>query len=107
MAEALPLQPGDPRELGEHEITGRLGVGEHGAVFLGRNRSGRMVAIKLLHLRLSGEPAARARFAKAFTAARKVSGFCTAAILDADVEGDRPYVVSEWIDGPSLLQLVT
>ncbi|GAA2398057.1 hypothetical protein GCM10010191_00940 [Actinomadura vinacea] len=107
MAEALPLQPGDPRELGEYEITGRLGVGEHGAVFLGRDRSGRMVAIKLLHLRLSGEPAARARFAAAFTAARKVSGFCTAAILDADVEGDRPYVVSEWVDGPSLLQLVT
>ncbi|WP_131736888.1 protein kinase domain-containing protein [Actinomadura roseirufa] len=37
---------------------------------------------------------------------RKVSGFCTAAILDADVEGDRAYVVSEWVDGPSLQQLV-
>ncbi|MFC5750374.1 serine/threonine protein kinase [Actinomadura rugatobispora] len=106
MAEALPLQPGDPRGLGEYEITGRLGVGEHGAVFLGRDRSGRKVAIKLLHLRLSGEPAARDRFAGSFAAARKVSGFCVAGILDADVEGGRPYVVSEWVDGPSLLQLV-
>ncbi|MFI0353032.1 serine/threonine-protein kinase, partial [Actinomadura sp. 9N407] len=106
MAEALPLQPGDPSRLGEYEITGRLGVGEHGAVFLGRDPSGRTVAIKLLHLRVSGEPAARARFTGALAAVRKVSGFCTAAVLDADVEGDRPYVVGEWVDGPSLLQLV-
>ncbi|TYB49049.1 serine/threonine protein kinase [Actinomadura chibensis] len=106
MPEALPLQPGDPRRLGPFEITGRLGVGEQGAVFLGRDPSGGDVAVKVLHVRLSGEPVARTRFAGAFSSARKVSGFCTAAILHADVEGDRPYVVSEWVDGPSLQQLV-
>ncbi|MFC4054291.1 serine/threonine protein kinase [Actinomadura syzygii] len=106
MPEALPLQPGDPRRLGPFAVTGRLGVGEQGAVFLGRDPSGADVAVKVLHVRLSGEPAARTRFAGAFSSARKVSGFCTAAILHADVEGDRPYVVSEWVDGPSLQQLV-
>ncbi|TYK50898.1 serine/threonine protein kinase [Actinomadura decatromicini] len=106
MPEALPLQPGDPRRLGPFAVTGRLGVGEQGAVFLGRDPSGGDVAVKVLHVRLSGEPAARTRFAGAFSSARKVSGFCTAAILHADVEGDRPYVVSEWVDGPSLQQLV-
>ncbi|MGI5325241.1 serine/threonine protein kinase [Actinomadura nitritigenes] len=106
MPEALPLQPGDPRRLGSYEVTGRLGVGEQGAVFLGRDPAGGLVAVKLLHVRLSGEPVARSRFANAFASAQKVSGFCTAAILSADVEGDRPYVVSEWVDGPSLQQLV-
>ncbi|WP_160160959.1 serine/threonine-protein kinase [Actinomadura sp. K4S16] len=106
MPEALPLQPGDPGRLGSFEITGRLGVGEQGAVFLGRDPAGRPVAVKVLHVRLSGEPVARSRFADAFSAARKVTGFCTAAILHADMEGDRPYVVSEWVDGPSLQQLV-
>ncbi|MBO2456114.1 serine/threonine-protein kinase [Actinomadura violacea] len=106
MPEALPLQPGDPRRLGSYEVTGRLGVGEQGAVFLGRDPAGGHVAVKLLHVRLSGEPVARSRFANAFASAQKVSGFCTAAILSADVEGDRPYVVSEWVDGPSLQQLV-
>jgi serine/threonine protein kinase len=106
MAEALPLQPGDPRRLGEYAVTGRLGVGGHGAVFRGRDHTGRDVAIKLLHLRLTGEPAARARFRDAFSAARRVDGFCTAAILDADVEADRPFVVSEYVDGPSLAHLV-
>ncbi|NVI89536.1 serine/threonine-protein kinase [Actinomadura sp. BRA 177] len=106
MPEALPLQPGDPLRLGSFEITGRLGVGEQGAVFLGRDQAGGHVAVKVLHVRLSGEPVARSRFAGAFSSARKVSGFCTAAILAADVDGDRPYVVSQWVDGPSLQQLV-
>ncbi|WP_344944145.1 serine/threonine-protein kinase [Actinomadura miaoliensis] len=106
MAEALPLQPGDPRRIGGHEIIGRLGVGEQGTVFLGRDAAGRSVAVKLLHLRLSGEPAARSRFTGALAPARRVTGPCTAAILDADVEGDRPFVVGEFVDGPSLQQLV-
>ena len=106
MPEALPLQPGDPRRLGSFEITGRLGVGEQGAVFLGRDPAGGPVAVKVMHVRLSGEPVARSRFVDAFSSARRVSGFCTAAILAAEVEDDRPYVVSEWVDGPSLQQLV-
>ncbi|WP_433331818.1 serine/threonine-protein kinase [Spirillospora sp. CA-294931] len=106
MAEALPLQPGDPQRLGDHEVSGRLGVGEQGSVFLGRDPSGADVAIKLLHVRLSGEPAARSRFAGALADARKVSGFHTAAILSADVTGDRPYVVTELVVGPTLQQLV-
>ncbi|WP_067484997.1 serine/threonine-protein kinase [Actinomadura hibisca] len=103
---ALPLQPGDPRRLGGYEITGRLGVGEQGAVFAGRSAAGRPVAVKLLHVRLSGEPVARSRFAVALAPARKVAGFCTAGLLDSGVEGDRPYVVAELVDGPSLQQLV-
>ncbi|MGI5166470.1 protein kinase domain-containing protein [Spirillospora sp. CA-253888] len=105
-SQALPLQPGDPRRLGEYEITGRLGVGEQGAVFAGRSAAGRPVAVKLLHVRLSGEPVARSRFTVALAPARKVAGFCTAGLLDAGVEGDRPFVAAELVDGPSLQQLV-
>ncbi|MFC0038348.1 serine/threonine-protein kinase [Actinomadura rayongensis] len=106
MPEALPLQPGDPRRLGEHEITGRIGVGEHGAVFLGRSADGRPVAVKLLHLGLSGRPLADARFTAAFAAARRVAGFCSASVLDAGTQDDRAFVVTEFVDGPSLAALV-
>ncbi|GLW64386.1 hypothetical protein Arub01_26300 [Actinomadura rubrobrunea] len=106
MAEALPLQPGDPRRIGGHEIIARLGAGGQGTVFLGRGPAGRSVAVKLLHLRLSGEPAARSRFVGALAPARRVMGCCTAAILDADVDGDRPFVVGDYVDGPSLQRLV-
>ncbi|XVQ08942.1 ABC transporter substrate-binding protein [Spirillospora sp. CA-255316] len=72
----------------------------------GAGRGGRRVAIKLLHARLSGDARARARFAAELRVAQRVAAFCTARILDSDVEGDRPYIVSEYIDGPPLSQVL-
>jgi hypothetical protein len=64
------------------------------------------VAIKLLHADQTGDPAARARFVREAMAAKKVARFCAAQVLDADVDGDRPYIVSEYVEGPSLAELV-
>ncbi|WP_165495430.1 bifunctional serine/threonine-protein kinase/ABC transporter substrate-binding protein [Actinomadura roseirufa] len=101
-----PLQPEDPAQVGEYILTGRLGDGGQGSVYLAHDGTGRRVAVKLLHARLSGDEAARARFVRELEVARRVGGFCTAQVLDADVEGDRPYIVSEFVDGPSLTALV-
>ncbi|MBW8482162.1 serine/threonine protein kinase [Actinomadura parmotrematis] len=107
MPDAAPLEPGDPRALGRYEVVGRLGAGGQGAVFLGRPRGGGdYVAIKLLHPQMAADPAARARFTREVAAAQKVEPFCTARVLEADVEGNQPYVVSEFIDGPSLHDVV-
>src|SRR3954465_12589699 len=94
-----PLQPGDPRRLGPYELLGRLGVGGQGAVFLGRAEDGRQVAVKLLHPELLDNPAARNRFIREAIAAKRVARFCAAQVLDADMEGDRPYLVSEFVPG--------
>ncbi|MFC5748613.1 ABC transporter substrate-binding protein [Actinomadura rugatobispora] len=98
-----------------------LGEGGQGSVFLGEESpppgdddlppeddtpSGGRVAIKLLHARLSGDARARARFAAELRVAQRVAAFCTARILDSDVEGDRPYIVSEYIDGPPLSRVL-
>ncbi|REE95335.1 serine/threonine-protein kinase [Thermomonospora umbrina] len=106
MAEAAPLEPGDPRRLGNYEVVGRIGAGGQGAVFLGRGTDGGEVAIKLLHSQMASDPAARARFAREVAAAQKVAPFCTARVLQADVHGDTPFIVSEFIDGPSLHDVV-
>lgn len=106
MPDAAPLEPGDPRALGQYEVVGRLGAGGQGAVFLGKAPGGEYVAIKLLHAQMANDPAARARFTREVTAAQKVEPFCTARVLEADVHGDQPYVVSEFIDGPSLHDVV-
>ena len=66
----------------------------------------RRVAVKLLHAQFSGDTKARARFAGELASAKRVAPFCTAQILDADVEGDTPYLVSEFIEGPSLREVV-
>ncbi|CND81951.1 serine/threonine protein kinase [Mycobacterium tuberculosis] len=113
MPDALPLRSGDPTELGGYEILGRLGEGGQGAVFLGRRadatgtvRAADHVAIKLLHGGLAGDEAARARFVRELEVAKRVARFCTAQVLDADVAGDQPYIVSEYVPGLSLHHVV-
>jgi ABC-type branched-subunit amino acid transport system substrate-binding protein len=106
MKETRPLVPGDPSRLGEYVLVGRLGEGGQGTVFLGRDGAGAEVAVKLLRAGLSEDPASRARFVRELAVAERVAGFCTAQVLDADVAGDQPYIVSEYVPGPSLQELV-
>src|SRR3984885_15379451 len=107
MANAAPLLPGDPRWLGAYQLVGRIGQGGQGIVYLGRQPGGGPVAVKLLHAEWTREPVARARFAREVAAASKIAPFCTARILDSRLDGDAPFVVSEFIDGPSLHEVVT
>ncbi|MFI0484846.1 serine/threonine-protein kinase [Actinomadura sp. 9N215] len=100
------LRSGDPDRLGSYALIGRVGEGGQGTVFLGADDDGREVAIKLLHAELTSDDKARARFLRELETAKKVAPFCTAQVIDADVDGDRPYIVSEYVPGPSLNQQV-
>jgi serine/threonine protein kinase len=75
-------------------------------VFLGVSSTDARVAIKLMRSRLDDERARR-RFAGEVEAVRRVAPFCTAQVLDADLYGDRPYIVSEYVEGVSLQRHVT
>ncbi|WP_199485410.1 serine/threonine-protein kinase [Actinomadura craniellae] len=101
-----PLAQGDPAELGGYRLLGRLGEGGQGAVFLGEGPGGERVAVKLLHARLAGDADARRRFVREAAAAQRVARFCTARVLHSDVAGDRPYIVSEYVEGVSLQEVV-
>jgi predicted Ser/Thr protein kinase len=103
---ATPLKPGDPQRLGVHRVLGRLGEGAQGVVFLAEAPDGTRVAIKLLRPDLIGDADARARFLREVSSAKRVARFCTAQVLAADAEGARPYIVSEYVAGPSLHRLV-
>src|SRR5689334_22648487 len=97
---------GDPSRLGPFEIVGRLGEGGQGVVYRGVTPDGATVAVKLLHTRLSADPAARARFLREVSLAQRVARFSTAPVLYADLAGNQPYIVSEYVPGPSLKDLV-
>ncbi|GAA3585997.1 serine/threonine-protein kinase [Nonomuraea rosea] len=97
-----PLQAGEPTRLGDYRIVGGLGEGGQGVVYLAEHTSGERVAIKVLHARLAGRREARERFLREVDAAMRVAAFCTARVLDVAVDGDRPYIVSEFVDGSSL-----
>ncbi|MBO2449800.1 serine/threonine protein kinase [Actinomadura barringtoniae] len=101
------LHNGDPEALGGYALLGRLGAGGQGVVYLGRGASGALVAVKTLNAASVADPVARRRFAGEVALVRQVSSFCVAEIVDADLEGERPYIVSEYVNGPSLQAGVT
>ncbi|GGT36519.1 PASTA domain-containing protein [Nonomuraea spiralis] len=98
MPTAQPLRTGDPHRLGDYELAGRLGEGGQGAVFLG-SRGGERYAVKLLHGPVGDE---RGAFLREVELAKHVARFCTAQVIDAGFDEGRPYIVSEYVDGPSL-----
>ncbi|WP_243714843.1 serine/threonine-protein kinase [Actinomadura bangladeshensis] len=102
----VPLGPDDPRGLGGYTLLGRLGEGGQGIVYLGRDGDGGLVTVKLLRGGATAGHRARSRFVKEADAALQVSGRHTARVLDADMTGDRPYIVSEFVEGPSLQDVV-
>ena len=100
------LQPGDPSRVGSYRLIGRLGEGGMGRVFLGLSPGGRQVAVKLIHSGQAGGKQFRERFAREIDAARRVGGFHTAPVVDADPDADPPWMVTAYIHGPSLQDAV-
>ncbi|MGA4995141.1 protein kinase domain-containing protein [Nonomuraea bangladeshensis] len=97
-------RPGEPEWIGHYRVLRSLGRGGQGSVYLAAAPNGTRVAVKVLHDLV--DETARARFAREVEAARRVATFSTARVLDVDISGRFPYIVSEFVDGPSLEQLV-
>lgn len=106
MTQHQPLAADDPRRLGAYDLVARLGEGGQGIVYLGQSDTGEQVAVKLLHNALVADADARTRFLREVAVAQRVARFCTAPVLHADLEGSRPYIVSEYVPGPSLREMV-
>ncbi|TPQ20796.1 serine/threonine-protein kinase [Streptomyces sporangiiformans] len=102
----MQLRTGDPEEIGGYPLEARLGAGGMGAVFLARTASGRPIAIKLIHQQFAGDEEFRIRFRQEVSAARRVSGVFTAAVVDADVESHHPWMATAYITGPTLAQRI-
>jgi len=99
-----PLRETDPREVGVYRLLGRLGEGGQGVVFLAAGPAGGRAAVKLLPP--TTDPLVRSRFLKEVAAAQRVARFCTAQVLDAGIFERRPFIVSEYVSGPSLVEVV-
>jgi len=98
---AVALDPGDPTELGPYRIASRLGRGGMGTVYLAEGPMG-PVAIKVINPHFANDPEFRRRFRREVEAARRVRRFCTAPVLDARLDGDPLWIVTEYVAGPDL-----
>ncbi|MEO3827282.1 protein kinase [Actinomadura sp. B10D3] len=94
--------PDLPERIGPYRVVDRLGEGGMGTVFVGLDTSGRKVAIKVIRREFAADRQYRARFQAEVAAAQRVRPFCTAPVLDADPAAEPPYLVTEFVNGPSL-----
>jgi cold shock CspA family protein/predicted Ser/Thr protein kinase len=102
----VPLAADDPRVIGPYTVHRRLGEGAMGTVYLARAGNDANVALKVIRAEFARDESFLKRFLREVANARRVQDFCTAAVLDAAVDNERPYLVTEFIDGPTLAEHV-
>ena len=102
-----PLQQTDPSRVGGYRLVARLGAGGMGVVYLAEARDGQPVAVKVLRPELADNPEFRTRFGREVTALTRIQGMCTVRVIEADTEAPKPFLVTEYADGPSLSEYVT
>src|SRR5947209_3419129 len=101
-----PLGRTDPTKVGAYRLSGVLGDGGMGRVYLGRSPTGRRVAIKVIRTDLAEDVLFRRRFAREVAAVRAVSPLFTAPMVDADTDAEPPWLATIYIEAPSLREWV-
>lgn len=102
-----PRRGTDPGRIGEFRVIGRLGEGGFGTVYVARReRTGELVAVKVMQSRLAGDPNFRARFAKEIRAIEQVSGGYVPRLESHGADDEALWLATELVRGPSLYQVV-
>ncbi|MFJ2033476.1 serine/threonine-protein kinase [Streptosporangium sp. NPDC087985] len=96
------LTSDDPVQIGRYRVLSRLGRGGMGTVYLGDSPEGQRVAIKVINPEFSQHDQFRMRFRREADAAQRVRRFCTAAVIEAALDGEQLYVVTEYVTGLNL-----
>jgi predicted Ser/Thr protein kinase len=91
-----------PRNIGPYRLIEKIGEGGMGVVYLGADAAGRRVAVKVLGAAVASDPNARQRLAREVETMRRVRNRFVAEVLDADVAGPSPYIVTRYVPGRTL-----
>ncbi len=89
------------------EILELIGRGGMGIVYKARQTHlGRLVALKLLRAKCSGDPSLAERFTREARALAKLSHPNIVGVHDFGQAGDRPYLIMEYVDGVNLRSML-
>ena len=102
----MPALESLPRKIGPYRVLEKIGEGGMGVVYLAADSENRRVAVKVLGPAVAGDPDARLRLAREVETMRRVRSRHVAQVLDADVNGPSPYIVTRYVPGPSLDEAV-
>ncbi|MEV7009892.1 serine/threonine-protein kinase [Streptosporangium sp. NPDC051022] len=97
----------DGERLGPYHLLSTLGAGGFGEVHLALDPGGRTVAVKILHPHVAADATALARLAREVETMRRVRGPYVAEVLDASMEGARPYLVTRYVQGRPLSAVIS
>ncbi len=98
----MPALDSLPRKIGPYRVIDKIGEGGMGVVYLGTDGDRGRVAIKVLGPAVAGDPNARQRLAREVETMRRVRNRYVAEVLDADVHGPAPYIVTRYVPGETL-----
>ncbi|HYJ75978.1 MAG TPA: serine/threonine-protein kinase, partial [Kineosporiaceae bacterium] len=96
------LGPSDPTWIARYRLLRRLGAGGMGLVYLGEAPDGTPVAVKVIRPEYADDTVYRRRFHQEAQAAARVRDPGVARVLDHDTAGPSPFLVTEYVPGPSL-----
>ncbi|WP_285598777.1 serine/threonine protein kinase [Kineosporia sp. NBRC 101731] len=97
-----PLEASDPSSIGRYRITGRLGQGGMGRVYLGSTPGGRPVAVKVINTQFEENPDVLNRFRREVEILRTVRNAFVAALIDHNVTATPYWMATEYVPGPTL-----
>ncbi|MFI7031468.1 serine/threonine-protein kinase [Microbispora rosea] len=97
---------GTTEQLGPYRLVSALGSGGFGEVHLALDPGGRTVAVKVLHPHVASDGFAITRLAREVETMRRVRGAHVAEVLDASLSGERPYIVTRYVQGRPLSTVV-
>ena len=100
-----PASP-DGARVGPYRLVQPLGEGGMGVVHLALDPHGRAVALKILRPHVAHDPGARTRLRREVEVLSRIRDPRVAAVVDADLDGDRPYLVTRYVPGPPLDEVV-
>lgn len=98
----LPVAPASLGEVGGYELRERLGAGGMGTVYSALDADGVTVALKRIHPHVAEDPSSRARLAREVALLGRVRHDGVARVLDAEIDGQEAFLVTELVDGPTL-----
>lgn len=100
------MLPSDPRKLGVWTLTGRLGKGGMGQVYMAHNKDRKTVAIKVISGSDIRDEKVRDRFKQEIQALSLITTPYVARLYDFDLEAKNPWYAAEYVSDMSLHDVI-